>query len=524
MRRASLAGILLTTCASCATVTPSSDVAVQRTSQSHFRVVGRQPETRRAEAARMVAATVPAAHETALAAVFHEKSEAVETAALFQPADTPPPPANEPLAAPPSSSDPDATPEPSPAEEQSGMTLQDAIGRALGANPTIAESAASIRRLQSEWNQTGYYPNPTAGYVASEIGNDGQEGQQGIYFGQVIVTADKLDWNRAVASGGVAFAQAQAEAQRLRVVTDTEIRFYEALGAQRLVEISQRIQDNAQQGFDATKALVKAGQSAGADELQAKAVLERANVGVRQAEARAEAAWRRLAAMLGQPDLPRTDLVGDLEQDQQIGDFEAVWRMLCASSPELQAASARVARQKAKIGREEAQSVPDVDAQNMVQYDTSTNTTVVGLQYTIPVPVFHQNQGAISASRAAYVRACRDYRRVELNLRDRLAQAFRDVNVARAQVVTYREKVIPAVTESLELVRSAYPAQFGILRLITSQQDYADATAEYVRALIDLRTAEARIDGLLLTGGLDEPVAPEPLGGAADLAGVPRAE
>lgn len=405
------------------------------------------------------------------------------------------------------------------------LTLDDAIHMALEANPTVGQSLASVNRLRGERRQSGYYPNPVGGYVASEVGNDGKAGQQGIYFGQTIVTADKLGWNRAVAAGGVAFAQAQAEAQRLRVLTDTSIRFYEALGNQQLVEIAQKVQTNAQQGFDATSALVRAGEAARADELQAETVLERANVGVAQAQARAEGSWRRLAAVLGQPHLGAMTLVGDLDQGIPAQSFDVVWQQLCASSPELMAASAHIERTRARIGREHAQAVPDVDAQSMVQFDTATNYTVVGIQVGMPIPVHHQNEGAIAAAQAEHIRACREYERVELSLRDRLAQTIQEVEVARAQVETYREKVLPAATESLELVRRGYQqGEFDVLRLITSQQIYADASAQLVQALIDLRSAESRVSGLLLTGGLDEPVAPEPVGGLGGLADVPHAE
>ena len=526
MRRVSLAAILLTTGASCTTVSPSADLATRPASDPHFHVI-REPAETRTEHKLASKPKSPDQNALASAAETADNTTTVESA-IFEQTETPPTPTPPESSSPQTQSDPEKSDlaideNSTPATE--GLALDEAIHMALGTNPTVGEAMASVQRLKNEWAQTGFYPNPTAGYVATEMGNDGKAGQQGIYFGQIFPTADKLEWNRAVASGGVAFAQAQAEAQRLRVVTDTAIRFYEALGAQRLVEIAERIQDNAQKGFDATEALVRAGQSAQADQLQSKAVLERANVGVRQAKARAEGAWRRLAAVMGRPNLARTRLVGDLDREPREPAFEALWQRLHDRSPELQAASARVARQRAKIGREEAQAVPDVNTQNFVQYDYGTESTIVGLQWQVAVPVIHQNEGTISASRAAYVRACRDYERTKLNLRDRLAQAVRDVEVAQAQAVTYRKEVIPAATESLSLVRKGYEqGQFDVLRLIASQRIYAEAAAEYVQALIELRSAESRIDGLLLTGGLDAPVAPQPIGGAADLAGVPRAE
>lgn len=526
MRIVGLTSLLLIFGASCTTTgSGRSQVASTAIDNSHFRVAGtatapatdfEQRKKLRPEASSLKKATpsvVTAAADPDL------PTEAAETHLVaFQ--ETPPPPAPNP-----ESSETLQEIEDAPSEPGQGLSLSEAISIALSANPTLPEAVASLRRTQGEWAQSGFYPNPTAGYAASEVGNEGAAGQQGVYFGQTFVTASKLDLNRAVAAGGVAFAEAQAEAQRLRVTTDTTVRFYEALGAQRLVTIAQRIEENASQSLDATRSLYEAGEANRADVLQAQAVSERSGVSVRQAKANADAAWRRLAVMLGQPNMLRRPLVGELETEHLPEDFEAVWLRIRSTSPELAAASARVARTRARISREQAQAVPDVDSQNIVQYDTNTGYAVVGLQWTVPVPINHKNQGSIAAAQAEHVRACHEYQRTELELRDRLAEAFRNIETASEQVETFREKVIPAAEESLELIRNGYRrGEYDVLRLITAQQSYADASAEYVQSLIDLRTSVARVDGLLLTGGLDEPPAPEQVGGFGGLADTPRAE
>ena len=43
-------------------------------------------------------------------------------------------------------------------------------------------------------------PNPTVGYVASEIGNDGKAGQQGVFVEQEFIRGNKLELSHDVAS------------------------------------------------------------------------------------------------------------------------------------------------------------------------------------------------------------------------------------------------------------------------------------------------------------------------------------
>jgi len=406
-----------------------------------------------------------------------------------------------------------------------GLTLDQAIHMAFAANPTIAEAEYSVRRSQGEWTQTGLKPNPTVYYIASEVGNEDQPGQQGVYVQQSIPTGNKLELNRAVASGDVSSARAEAEAQRLRVRTDVQARFYGALGAQRLVQIAEQTEQNAQKSLDATRRLQEAGESTRADVLLAEAIFQRSGVSRQEAEARARGEWRRLAAMLGSPDLPPQPLVGALDTERRPDEFEMIWMRLRATSPELRRASARIARARARIGRERAQNVPDIDAQLALQQDTATDYTLGYAQIGIMLPVHQRNQGAIAAAHAEYCREIKEYERLELNLRDRLAQSVRDAEVAAQQVETYGQKVVPASEEGLGLIREGYArGEFDVLRLVSAQQTYADALREYVQAQIDLQTSLASLDGLLLSGGLDEPGQPQGVGTPDTLIDVPKAQ
>ncbi len=301
-----------------------------------------------------------------------------------------------------------------------GLTLAEAIQTAMAANPTLPEALSSIRQMRSEWAQTGYYPNPILYYVASNLTDNAGGGQHGLYVQQAIVTADKLDWNRAVASGAIAQADALAEAQRLRVEVDTTILFYQALGTQRIVEIAQQILDNADRGLTATRQLEQAGESARADVLQAEILFQQSEVSLQQAQVAAEAAWRQLAAMMGRPqDLP-VRLQGDFDVPDP-ADFETIWNRLAACSPELQAAEARVQRMRAKIGREQAEAIGDIDAQFSLQQDFLTNQALGYVQVGIPTPLHHRNQGSIASAQQQYIRACHDLERQRLELRSRFA-------------------------------------------------------------------------------------------------------
>ena len=127
---------------------------------------------------------------------------------------------------------------PAPSNE---LALDDLLQLAYASNPAIAQAEARVRALRGEWVQVGLAPNPTAGYMATEIGDDGRAGQQGGYFGQQFITGGKLRLNRVVLSQEIERAEQQFAAAQQRVETDVRRAYYAALIAQRRIELGEEL-------------------------------------------------------------------------------------------------------------------------------------------------------------------------------------------------------------------------------------------------------------------------------------------
>jgi len=77
---------------------------------------------------------------------------------------------------------------PQPLPPTEGLTMEVLEQMALGNSPAISQTSARIRALRGKRLQVGLPPNPTVGYVASEVGNEGAAGQQGGFVGQNFIT------------------------------------------------------------------------------------------------------------------------------------------------------------------------------------------------------------------------------------------------------------------------------------------------------------------------------------------------
>lgn len=407
------------------------------------------------------------------------------------------------LAQAPSSNEPAGTAAPRPA--QSALTPADALRlsdleqQALQNNPALSQARARVQAARGEWEQAGLYPNPVTGYAAEEMGDDGTAGKQGGFIGQEFVTGGKLRLNRAVVSQEIARLQQELAAQRYRVLTDVRARFYETLIAQRAVELTRRLMETAEEGVRAAEALLQAQEGSRVDLLQARVEANNARILYQNAERRRQGAWRRLATVVGTPDMPERPLAGDVETSESTHEWNEALSRLLAESPELAAASAAVQSARWALERARVEWLPNIDVRASIQYNNVNGDDLAGVDVGLPVPLFNRNQGNVRAAEARLLAAQRNMQRVRLSLQDRLAEVFQQYDSARQQVETFRNAILPDAEETLELVRVGYQqGEFGYLSLLTAQRTYFQSNLDYLQALLQLKSAEVQIEGLLL--------------------------
>jgi len=304
---------------------------------------------------------------------------------------------------------------------------------ALENNPTLAVAWARINAARGRQIQSGLYPNPTVGYVAEDIGEEGTAGQHGGFVSQQFITGNKLQLNRAVGSREVREQRFLFQAQELRVLNDVRLRFYDVLVAQHRLALTEELVRVSGQLTGATRQLLEAQQVAESDLLQAEIEAEEAHILANNARNESDEAWRRLAAAIGVSAVTQTALSGNLDDDLPLYEWESAYATVVAQHPELSAAGARVDRARLAIARARRENVPDVTVMAMVTHMDQTGDDVVGVQAGVPLPVFNKNQGRIMEACSELVAAQNDIRRIKLELQERLAAAYRQYANARQQ-------------------------------------------------------------------------------------------
>ena len=388
-------------------------------------------------------------------------------------------------------------------EQPAGLTLGAMESIALANNPTIAELVATTQKAAGFKTQVGLRANPTIGYQANQLADRGTD-QHTVFISQTIITADKLALNRNVLNEALRAQLMQLEAQKYRIATDVRIAFYEALAAQQRVNLIRDFQSVADTGVDLAEQLKKSQEGSQLEVVQAKVQQNEINLALRQAQVRFDATWREMAALAGNPNMMPVPLQGTLPNAETTLDWPSVASTMIASSPEVQAAQARINQARANICRQEVQPIPNLDVQLATGFDNGTDNGLINLQIGAPIPVFNKNQGNICAARAEYARASRELDRVQNSIKARLAAVSRDYDSSLIAVQQYASDILPNAEEGLKLAELAYKAgETSFVQVLVARRTYFDTNLQYIVSQQQLAQARARVDGFVLTGALD---------------------
>ena len=385
-----------------------------------------------------------------------------------------------------------------------GLTLGDLEQIARQHNPTLVQGRMAVRAARGRCLQAGLYPNPAIGYAGGDMGLEGTSGQQGAFIVQEIVTADKLRLARNVAGHAVEEALHLLEAQQQRVMNAVRAGYYEVLIAEKMIHLNNELVRIGNEAADVTARLREAQEVSQAEVLQSSIEAERAKLSLFEAKNRHKIAWRQLAAVLGKPQMPAAQLIGDVDQELPVLTWDETLVRLMSQSPELARARAAVQRAQCEVALQRAERRPNIEVEVGAKYDETDYNTLADVSVSIPLKIFDRNQGNILSAQAELVAAQREVDRVELELQNRFAEAFEAYYNAQEQVRVFRGKILPSARASLDLVATGYrEGEFAYLSLLTAQLTFFNANLEYLAGLQALWARTVELEGLLLTGGLD---------------------
>ncbi|WLD13576.1 TolC family protein [Planctellipticum variicoloris] len=384
------------------------------------------------------------------------------------------------------------------------LTLAELESLALQNNPTLSQAGAAVDQEWGAYRQSGLYPNPQIGYLNTSANQSAPKQSNGVFLSQEFVTAKKIPLSQAADSQEVKRLQWDQEAQRMRVINDLRIRYYEVLGAQKAVAVNRQLVSLSEESLSTAEKQFLGKSVPKTDVLQAQVLVNSSRITLAEANHRLEAAWEQLATMAGVPSLPVTTLSEPGNDEIPDLDLESQWQQLLAESPQLKSAESELDHGWAALRQSEAQAIPNVTVQVVADYDRVTQSTTASTLVALPLPIFNRNQGNIDKAMADVRVDQADVARVQLVLRDQLADSFRRYKSSRVQAETLTKSILPASEENLKLTMAAYKGgEVGFRDVLFAQEAFAQSQIARIEAVTEAQKVAVEIAGLQLTGGLN---------------------
>lgn len=393
------------------------------------------------------------------------------------------------------------------AATQRALRLEDFEQMALTHNPVIAQGAANLRAAAGRTQQAGLYPNPIVGYTGEEIGSDPftRGGEQGFFVQQEIPLGGVLIHGRRVAAESENVARANVEIAKARLLNAVRLLYYRALGAQKRVELQEKLADIAQDAGGTAKQLANVGQADAPDVLEAEVEAERADIALEAARNELDSVWREMAAAVGVPTLVPGELAGSIDDAPPNLEFESALQSIIQESPEVAVAQAGVARSDETIALDRARRIPDLLVRGGIRDNRELlpNNRPTGIQgfaeIGVTIPIFDRKQGDIAAAKGEAESARLAMEREKLSLRMRLARTYRMYSDSKRAAERYRVEILPRARKAYDLYSGSYRDMAAAYpQVLIAQRNLAQAELDYVASVENAWLAATEIRGMLI--------------------------
>jgi cobalt-zinc-cadmium efflux system outer membrane protein len=393
------------------------------------------------------------------------------------------------------------------------ITLAELESLALENNPTVSAARADIDAARGRATQASKWPNPIAGYSGDELWAAGppERGKHGFFVEQTIPLGGRLNLGRQVFERGAERAEALRDLQIQRVRGSVRILFYEALAAERRVEVQQRLATVARETVDVTAQLFNVGMADRPDYIATQIEGRRAELALESAKNDVTATRHRLAAVVGRGDVAGRPFAGSIDEAIPVLDRDGALREIFERSAELRAARAEVARSQAVTALARRQTTPELFVRAGGVYDRERNEIrgqAIGwegeLETGVSLPLFNRNQGEVAASRAEETRAQAEVRRLELALESEAAGEFSTYLTSLHATESYRKEILPQAEEAHRLYLARYKEMAAAYpQVIAAQRTLFELSRDYLESVSRAWQSALRLQGYLAGDALE---------------------
>ncbi|MBI5017832.1 MAG: TolC family protein [Deltaproteobacteria bacterium] len=372
------------------------------------------------------------------------------------------------------------------------ITLPQALEKALGSRPEIEAFASDLRASQGRVLQASLRPNPELGFEIANL-----EDETSVTYSQPLEMGGKRQARVAHATAAIGVLQADYARVRLDISAEVKRAYVSLLGAQMRLELQREAHELAAKLATTVADRVAAGATSPIEATRARVTLSAASAEVERARRQLEEARLGLSAAMGDPSPGFSQARGELREDLPLLDAALSTKRL-AANPDLTRWDEEKAQRSAALTVERSLALSDLTVSGGLSYVREDKAGVVTLGLSVPLPLFHKNQGAIQESEAALTKVVAERRGAEARARSQLAQSLASLASSTREARILREETLAGAREAFETVNEGYRlGKFPYLDVLDAGQALIEARLQHLDALVSLNLSQVDVERLV---------------------------
>lgn len=373
------------------------------------------------------------------------------------------------------------------AEPHQRLTLEDALALALSRSPDLNVYSWDIRSADAKRLQSSLRPNPefsvaVEDFLGTGVYSGGRQAQTTLRLSQLIELGGKRSARMDVAATFRRRAEADYHQKRVQVLSDVAEKFIHVVADQQELDLARDTVKLAADSLRAAERRVQAGKASAIEESKARVELSRSRVIEEHAEHELRAANRRLAATWGNTEPVFQTAVADLFVRKPIPPFETLAERV-ANSPEIVRWTTEERLREAEVRLADSKRVPDLEVQGGVRRLEGPREQGFVMQVSVPLPLFHRNQGDSADTRAIRDKTTAERAATEVRLRTVLYGLYQELQHSVTQLDILEREVLPEAKRSLALAREGFAqGKFSQIEMVDARRTFVEVRREFITA------------------------------------------
>jgi cobalt-zinc-cadmium efflux system outer membrane protein len=381
------------------------------------------------------------------------------------------------------------------------MSLPQALALGLLQSPELAVFSWDIRAAEARKIQAGLWPNPEFSMEVENFGGNKEmlgfsSAETTVQISQLFELGGKRAYRQQTAELEKNLAGWEYEIKRRDLFEKISVAFWEVLAAQERTAIAESLLKLATQVHSAVAEQVKVGKAPPLEEVQANNALTTTTLQFQKTKCDLEVARSRLAETLGIPSPTFEKAAGQFDAISPTPELDNLYARL-AGSPEMIRRQSEVEKRQAEVRLKDAEAIPDITASAGLRYFHDNNAEAFGAGLSVPMPLFHRNQGERQEARHNVRRAQEEQKSVFIQIRSELTQAYQRCSSAFSLAVALRDKSIPGARQVFEATQEGYrQGKFSYFMVLDAERTLFELNQQYIDTLADYHTSRVTLERL----------------------------